>query len=667
MGLCQHVYRRGGIYWWRRRLASLDGSCYVHVSLRLRDPDRARQLGRLVNAEAERVVELVRKGMLRSDQQTEVLKRFIGEQIVELDHVALKVTQGQPVLCDDGEYLDQAAVRRTVERRLSKVFALFAVGGAHAALDAGTEEAFRREGLSDTDLIEVGALVRELAPAYAQFQKNAPAEGASVGPAFEYFEKSLADMGIEVTDDAIDHARRLWMRAQSMALADDSRRYGLFRDDYAEVYRRVAMGFNASLSALPSAQAPLGSNAPIPQALAPAMARPAGSRGSSSHNDASELALTGAPISIMEAYELLKESKTSGVTPQWKVQNGPTGIVCETADQFRTLARFLVKMLGADDARLLRQEHVRKLRLLLDTLPLSFGKAAAHWNLTFDELKKDAEDNGKPIGRKPATINRWLGQLNTLVEFIETLGDIQIDRSKIAIFTLDDPEADEEKRKPFETDEARTLFSHRNWSGAAVVHDALYWVPLLGHYELGRMGELLGLLVDDVDLDSEYPAIEIRDNIIRTVKTRLSSERRVPIHPELIRLGFLDYVRLMKSRGEKMLFPELILLRPGTALSTGFSKDWTPLLDEALPEARQNDKTFHSFRKGGNTPMINIHVPETLRLEICGHKHKGTNGKHYKGSIHDKVKLDALAFIPVVTDHLTPRPIRLHAILEALR
>ena len=173
------------------------------------------------------------------------------------------------------------------------------------------------------------------------------------------------------------------------------------------------------------------------------------------------------------------------------------------------------------------------------------------------------------------------------------------------------------------------------------------------------MGEIVGLMIEDIDLTSVFPAIEFRDNSVRKVKTRLASERRVPIHPEPIRLGFLDYVRMLKARGETMVFPELPLLCPRTELSTGFAKDWTPLLDEALPNARANDKTFHSFRKGGNTSMILVDVPETLRLEVCGHKHKGTNGKHYKGDIHDKAKLDAMAFIPVVTDHLTPRPIRL--------
>ena len=144
---------------------------------------------------------------------------------------------------------------------MSKVFALFAVGGAHAALDEKTKEAFRREGLSKKDLIEIGALVHELAPAYAQFQKNAPADWAKVGPPYEFFEKTLGDMGIEMSNDAIDHARRLWMRAQSMVLADDNRRFQLFRDDFSDIYQMVKKDVAASASAVAFQRAGSGATA----------------------------------------------------------------------------------------------------------------------------------------------------------------------------------------------------------------------------------------------------------------------------------------------------------------------------------------------------------------------------------------------------------------------
>ena len=71
-------------------------------------------------------------------------------------------------------------------------------------------------------------------------------------------------------------------------------------------------------------------------------------------------------------------------------------------------------------------------------------------------------------------------------------------------------------------------------------------MPLLGLFTGARLGELALLLASDVSIDeaSGVSAISIADDpsIGRSLKTR-ASRRTVPVHPELIRLGFLEYVR----------------------------------------------------------------------------------------------------------------------------
>ncbi len=87
MGLCENVYRRGGVYWFRRRLRLVDsGPCsYIRVSLKVRDPRRAREIARLVGAEADR---LRKRATLNASQQKALLKAFIAEQAGRLDGVA---------------------------------------------------------------------------------------------------------------------------------------------------------------------------------------------------------------------------------------------------------------------------------------------------------------------------------------------------------------------------------------------------------------------------------------------------------------------------------------------------------------------------------------------------------------------------------------------------
>ncbi len=63
---------------------------------------------------------------------------------------------------------------------------------------------------------------------------------------------------------------------------------------------------------------------------------------------------------------------------------------------------------------------------------------------------------------------------------------------------------------------------------------------LLAKYELMSLSEATGLMLPDIDDACLIPSIEIRNNALReTLKTPTRS-RRQPIHPELIRLGFLD-------------------------------------------------------------------------------------------------------------------------------
>jgi MFS family permease len=68
------------------------------------------------------------------------------------------------------------------------------------------------------------------------------------------------------------------------------------------------------------------------------------------------------------------------------------------------------------------------------------------------------------------------------------------------------------------------------------------------------------------------------------------SKRRIPIHPELIRLGFLDYVKKIAATGSDLLFPDLRERGENTPLGDLLGKQFEKLITEVLPEARANGK-----------------------------------------------------------------------------
>jgi hypothetical protein len=101
-------------------------------------------------------------------------------------------------------------------------------------------------------------------------------------------------------------------------------------------------------------------------------------------------------------------------------------------------------------------------------------------------------------------------------------------------------------------------------------------------------------------------------------------------------------------------------------MSNLFNKSWVPILDAALPKARQEKKTIHSFRKGGNTQLTTIPsiVAPEVRLQLMGHKQNSVNGRHYLAPFPDHVKLAALNNLTVTTAAVLPAKIRLAAAVK---
>ncbi|NJS14353.1 MAG: hypothetical protein HC788_06650 [Sphingopyxis sp.] len=92
--------------------------------------------------------------------------------------------------------------------------------------------------------------------------------------------------------------------------------------------------------------------------------------------------------------------------------------------------------------------------------------------------------------------------------------------------------------------------------GSLVFHDAGYWITLKLALYGARSNELCQMPLSNVVLDVPIPFFRIRGSMHQTVKT-LASDRDLPIAPMLLQLGFADYVRALRARGEFWLYPEL--------------------------------------------------------------------------------------------------------------
>lgn len=183
------------------------------------------------------------------------------------------------------------------------------------------------------------------------------------------------------------------------------------------------------------------------------------------------------------------------------------------------------------------------------------------------------------------------------------------------------------KRRPWTESELTTLFNqplHSTYSlpkDPKAGADAAYWIPLLGLFTGARVGELAQLRLDDVQTAGEFPALSITDEGEGQSVKSDAGIRKVPIHSELIRLGFLDYVAGMKERNEPLLWPRLVTRegKPG-----GYFSQWFGIYRRSLGFGQYPD--FHCLRHTVRSQMAEAGVSEQLMDALVGHEIKGSTG-----------------------------------------
>lgn len=158
-----------------------------------------------------------------------------------------------------------------------------------------------------------------------------------------------------------------------------------------------------------------------------------------------------------------------------------------------------------------------------------------------------------------------------------------------------------------------------------------YWLPLLALFTGARIEELCQLHLTDIYRDGDILILDLNDLGKKTLKTK-ASKRKVPIHSQLIDLGFADYLADVKNAfpDATMLFPYLTPTKHGR-LSDRASKAWGRYLNAINIHGR--DKVFHSFRDTANNELADRGVTIELRCALVGHDINNVNVTKYRDPI----------------------------------
>lgn len=199
-----------------------------------------------------------------------------------------------------------------------------------------------------------------------------------------------------------------------------------------------------------------------------------------------------------------------------------------------------------------------------------------------------------------------------------------------------------ERRKDFSTDDLNALF-------AGPVHakgerpkgsfgEAVYWLPLIALF-MGARREEIGQLrvqdvrqeayIDDADKRQMVWCIDITDTpdddaLPNQIKNE-ASNRLVPLHPTLIELGFIDYVKSLPDQTGRV-FPGLKPVGIGNKLTDKVGQWFSRYKQQCGIEDKA--KVFHSFRHSWKTHAVDAGIPERVCRQFQGHEGKDAADKY---------------------------------------
>ena len=188
--------------------------------------------------------------------------------------------------------------------------------------------------------------------------------------------------------------------------------------------------------------------------------------------------------------------------------------------------------------------------------------------------------------------------------------------------------------------------------------EASVWLPLLAMYTGARLEELGQIRTEDIKREKDIWFIdmlnleETREEPEHRFKNA-QSRRRVPIHNQLLGLGFLDYVQFMKERDTSRIFP--YLQSSTDQITASYSKWWGRYARKHGGFGKQ--KVFHSFRHSAKDALRDAEIDSQVFDALQGHA-PTTEGQKY-GSGHSlkvlKNAVDKLEY-DVDLSHLDLKP-----------
>lgn len=295
--------------------------------------------------------------------------------------------------------------------------------------------------------------------------------------------------------------------------------------------------------------------------------------------------------------------------------------------EYRVITDEFIEIIGNIPVSSLSKEHIRTYIKTQIKLPINRRKNPKYRDLSIVEVMKLKDV--KPQSR--VNVNKFLTRLTTFMRFGISQGYIKdnyIEGMKLPV----PKKESRNRREPFSPEDLKMILhpkTYLDWTidfglktksnkpNPVKYQNPFYWSFLVGIFSGMRTNETSQLLIGDIIKKENVWMFSIDETEGKSVKTT-SSIRKVPVHPTLISLGFIDYVKIIKSKGVDRVFPELTKQRDGysTKISQHYNEKFLPSVGVWIRQTKVLYSTRHTFINR----CYNKGVDRDIIKSIVGHE-----------------------------------------------
>lgn len=365
--------------------------------------------------------------------------------------------------------------------------------------------------------------------------------------------------------------------------------------------------------------------------------------------------------------------KLSSATKLWHAEKSKSAWSPRRADMCARTLKLFIEVISDKPISTYTKSDVRDFKEVMAALPPNYNKIKP----VRDLAPRAAVKKAAALGMAPMSIvnvNKLLTVVGSCFSWLQSNYDV-ITANPAEKSTITVRANAREERDPFTLDELNAMFNAPTYTGSESAYKwrengdniprdtARFWLPLLGLYTGARLNELCTLRVTDVRLSGGVTYLDINDEphidpkILTSLKT-IASARLIPVHADLVGIGFLAFVEQLRAEKAARLFPEL---KPDSygSLADGFGKHFARFLKSLDIKHDKND--FHSFRHTWTDACRNSKIESDVIYALKGESLKGTLSRYG----HGKTEIEILA---EATAKLTFRGLDLkHLVLAAVR